>query len=87
MYLEDPHCKHLSSNLLVLVYSYTARAIPALSMTLPGQHGLLYHLPEYQLFSTKKKKLSKCETSLIRSHLVSHSWDNQNSGFHSYHYI
>ena len=46
---------NLISDLLVLVYVYTEPAIPAQSMTLPDQHGPLYHLPEYQLFSTKKK--------------------------------
>lgn len=53
--LENPYCKDHISNLLALVYVYTELAIPALSMTLQDQHGPLYHLPEYQLFSAKKK--------------------------------
>ena len=39
-------------------------------MTLPGQHGLLYHLPEYQLFSAKtKKKIVKMLEEPLLSHI------------------
>lgn len=63
------------SNLLALVYVYTELAIPALSMTLQDQHGPLYHLPEYQLFSAKKN--AKMRTKSINK---SYCWTYQKYG-------